>query len=71
MTGATRGAGTATLPEHACSSPLFFRGDRVTRSLVLCVIIVVRCLFALLTIVLYVFLLFMNSDDPFGILNRF
>ena len=46
MTGATRGAGTATLTEHACSSPVF-RGDRVIRSLVLCVIIVVRCLFAL------------------------
>jgi hypothetical protein len=37
------GAGTATLPEHL-SSPSVFSGVRVTRSLVLCVCFVDRCL---------------------------
>ena len=41
--GATSGAGTATLPEYL-SSPPVFSGVRVTRSLVLCVCFVDRCL---------------------------
>ena len=39
----TGGAGTAYLPEHP-SSPPVFSGVRVTRSLVLCVCFVDRCL---------------------------
>ena len=41
--GATRGAGT-TYASRALSSPLVFSGVRVTRSLVLCVCFVDRCL---------------------------
>jgi len=43
MTGTTRGAGTVTLPEHL-GSPQVFSGIRVTRSLVLNVCFVDRCL---------------------------
>ena len=43
MTSGTSGAGTATLPEHLRSIP-FLVGVRVTRSLVLYVCIVDRCL---------------------------
>jgi len=73
-TGAASGAGTATLPEHPCSS-LVFSGDRVTRSLVLCVMYC-RSLFVcpflpfLLAIVLCV-LRFTDSADPFGIFKLF
>ena len=43
-TGTTNGAGTTcTLPEHLTSHPVF-SGVRVTRSLVLCVCFVDRCL---------------------------
>ena len=63
-----------TLLEHL-SSPLVFSGVRVTRSLVLCVCFVDRCLsfctFFLLAIVLYVFLQFTDSDYPFGIFKLF
>ena len=56
-----------TLPEHL-SSPLAFSGVRVTRSLVLCVCFVDRCLsFVLLAIVLSVLLRFTDSDYPFGL----
>ena len=58
-----------TLPEHL-SSPLAFSGVRVTRSLVLCVCFVDRCLsflLFLLAIVLSVLLRFTDSDYPFGL----
>ena len=42
-TGVTSGAGTATIPEHLSSLPVF-SGVRVTRSLVLYVCFVDRCL---------------------------
>jgi hypothetical protein len=66
MTSATRGTGTATLPEHL-SSPTVFSGVRVTRSLVLCVMFC-RSLFVLflLVIVLYV-LRFTDSHYLVGI----
>ena len=51
-----------TLPEHL-SSPPVFSGVRVTRSLVLCVCFVDRCLyFFFLTIVLSVLLRYTDSD---------
>ena len=53
-----------TRPEHP-SSPPVYSGVRVTRSLVLCVCFVDRCL-SYLVIVLSV-LRFMASDYPFGI----
>ena len=43
MTGATSGAGTATLTEHL-SSPPVFGGVHVTQYLVLCGMFVDRCL---------------------------
>jgi hypothetical protein len=43
ITGATNEAGLLTLPEHL-SEPLVFSGVHVTRSLVLCVCFVDRCL---------------------------
>ena len=61
------------LPEHL-SSPLVFNGIRVTRSLVLYVCFVDRCLssctFFLLTIVLSV-LRYTDSDYSFGIFKLF
>jgi hypothetical protein len=59
--GATRGAGTATLPEHL-SSPPVYSGIRVIFSF-MC-----RCFFVLfiLAIVLSV-LRYTDSDYPFGI----
>jgi hypothetical protein len=62
-----------TLPKHP-SSPPVFSGVRVTRSLVLCVCFVDRCLsfctFSFLVIVLSV-LRFTDSDCPFGIFKPF
>jgi hypothetical protein len=58
-----------TLPEYL-SSPPVFSGVRVTRSLVLYVCFVDRCLsfvLFLLAIVLSVLLRYMDSDCPFGI----
>ena len=60
-----------TLPKHL-SSPPIFSGVRVTRSLVLCVCFVDRCLSVctfLLTIVLSVLLQYTDSDYPFGIFS--
>ena len=54
-----------TLPEHLISHPVF-SGVRVARSFVFCVMFRTS-LFVLLTIVLSVFLRFMDSDYPFGI----
>ena len=62
-----------TLPEHLSSSPVF-SGVRVTRSLVLYVYFVDRCLsfvLFLLDIVLSVFLPYTDSDYPFGIFILF
>jgi hypothetical protein len=64
-----------TLPEHL-SSPPVFSGVRVTRSLVLCVCFVDRCLsflyfFFLLSIVLSVLLRYTDSDCSFGIFKLF
>ena len=64
-----------TLPEHLMS-PLVFSGVLVTRSLVLCVCFVDRCLsfcpFLLFAIVLYVVLFrFTDIDYPFGIFKLF
>ena len=60
-----------TFPEHMRSS-LVFSGVRVTRSLVLCVMLR-RSLFVLflLTIVLSVLLRFKDSDNPIGIFKPF
>jgi hypothetical protein len=59
-----------TLPEHLNSLPVF-SGVRVTRSLVLCVCFVIRCLsFFLLAIVLSV-LRYTDYDYPFGIFKLF
>ena len=55
-----------TLLEHL-SSPPVFSGVRVTRSLVLCVCFVDRCL----SIVLSVLLWYTDSDYPFGIFKLF
>ena len=59
------------LPEHLSSSTVF-SGDRVTRSLVLCVCFVDRCLSfcPFMAIVLSV-LRFTYSDYPFGIFKLF
>ena len=62
-----------------CRTPIkalspVFSGVRVTRSLVLCVCFVDRCLSFvpfLLAIVLSVFLRYTDSDYPFGILKLF
>ena len=73
VTSATSGAGTATLPEHL-SSPPVFSGVRVTRYLVLCVCFVDRCLSFcsfLLAIVLSVLLQFTVSYYPFDICKLF
>ena len=63
-----------TLPEHLCSPPVL-SGVRVTRSLVLYVCFVDRCLsfctFFLLVIVLSVLLQYTDSDYPFGIFKLF
>ena len=59
-----------TLPEHLSSPP----GFRVTRSLVLCVCFVNRCLsfvLFILAIVLSVLLRYTDSDCPFGIFKLF
>jgi hypothetical protein len=62
------------IPEHL-SSHLHFSEVRVTRSLVLYVCFLDRCLsfcaFFLLAIVLSVLLLFTNYDCPFGIFKLF
>ena len=60
-----------TFPEHMRSS-LVFSGVRVTRSLVLCVMLR-RSLFVLflLTIVLSVLLRFKDTDNPIGIFKPF
>jgi hypothetical protein len=70
MTGATCGAGTACLPEHL-SSPPVFSGVRITRSLVFSVVFCIS-LFVLLSfffwpIVLSVLLRFTASNYSFGI----
>ena len=69
-TDATSGSGTATFPKHLNSLPMF-SGVRVTRFLVLCVMLC-RSLFVLflLAIVLSV-LRFTDSDYPFGIFTPF
>ena len=62
-----------TLPEHMSSRPVF-NGVHVTRSLLLRVCFVDRCLsfvFFLLTIVLSVLLRYTDSDYPFGIFKLF
>ena len=62
-----------TLPEHL-SSPPVFSGIRVTRSLVLYICFVDRCLsfvLFLLAIVLSVLLQYTDSDSPFGIFKLF
>jgi len=63
-----------TLPEHLTPPPVFSE-VRVTRSLVLYVCFVDRCLsfctFFLLTIVLSVLLRYTDSDYPFGIFKLF
>ena len=62
-----------TVPKHL-SSPPVFSGVRVTRSLVLYVCFVDRCLsfvLFLLTIVLFVLLRYTDSDYPFGIFKLF
>jgi hypothetical protein len=62
-----------TLPEHPSSSPVF-SGVPVTRSLVLCVCFVDRCLFFCPFVCFYVFsvlLRFMDSDYPFDIIKLF
>ena len=62
-----------TLPEHL-SSPLVFSEVRVTRSLVLYVCFVDRCLSICtfpLAIVLSVLLRYTDSDCPFGIFKLF
>ena len=60
-----------TLPEHLSLSPIF-NGVRVTRSLVLYVCFVDRCLsFFLLAIVFSVLLRYADSDYPFGIFKLF
>jgi len=63
-----------TFPEHM-SSPPVFGVARVTRSLVLCVCFVDRCLyfctFSFFCIVLYVILRFTDSDYTIGIFNVF
>ena len=62
-----------TLPEHL-SSPPVFSGVRVTRSLVLYVCFVDRCLSFctfFLAIVLSVLLRYTDSDCPFGIFKLF
>ena len=58
-----------TLPDHL-SSPPVFNGVHVTRSLVLCVCFVDRCL-SFLAIVLSVLLRCADSDYPFGIFKLF
>ena len=62
-----------TLPEHLSSLPVF-SGVRVTRSLVLYVCFVDRCLSFctfLFAIVLSVLLRYTDSDYPFGIFKLF
>jgi len=64
-----------TLPEHLSSTPVF-SGVRVTRSLVLYVCFVDRCLsfkfvLFLLAIVLSVLLRYTDSDYPFGIFKLY
>ena len=62
-----------TFPEHL-SSPPVCSGVHVTRSLVLCVCLIYRCLFFcpfLLAIVLSVLLRFMDFHYPFGIFKLF
>ena len=62
-----------TLPEHL-SSPPVFSGVRLSRSLVLYVCFVDRCLSFCtisLAIVLSVLLRYMDSDYPFGIFTLF
>jgi len=61
-----------TLSEHLTSYPVFSE-VRVTRSLVLCVSFVDRCvsLCPLFGIALSVLLRFMDSDYPFGIFKHF
>jgi len=62
-----------TLPEHLISHPIF-SGVRVTRSLVLCVCLVDRCLSFcpfFFAIVLSVLLRFMDSDYLFDIFKFF
>ena len=72
--GPTSGAGTA-YPSGAPEFPLVFNGFFVTRSLVLCVSFVDRCLsfctLYLLVIVLSVLLRFTDSDYPSGIFKLF
>jgi len=58
-----------TLPEHLSSSPVF-SGVRVTRSLVLLIVVCPFVLF-LLAIVLSVLLRYTDSDCPFGICKLF
>jgi hypothetical protein len=72
-TGATSGAETANPSEAPEFTPVF-SGVRVTRSLVLCVCFVDRCLSFgpfLLAIVLSVLLRYMDSDYLFGIFKLF
>jgi hypothetical protein len=70
--GTTSGAGTAYPSEHL-SSPAFFSGVRVTRSLVLYDCVFCRSLFVLflLAIVLSVLLRYTDSDYLFGIFKLF
>jgi hypothetical protein len=70
--GTTSGAGTA-YPSAHLSSPTFFSGVRVTRSLVLYDCVFCRSLFVLflLAIMLSVLLRYTDSDYPFGIFKLF
>jgi hypothetical protein len=73
--------GVSTVRDHVCllaflrSVTMVFSGVRVTRSLVLCVCFVDRCLsictFFLLAIVLSVLLRYTDSGYPFGIFKLF
>ena len=62
-----KGTGTAYPSGAPLSSPLFFSGVLVTRSLVLCLCFVLF----LLAIVLSVFFQLIDSDYPFGIFKLF
>jgi len=62
MTGATCGAGIATLPNQHLSSPLVFNGVGVAQSLVFCDMFY-RSLFVLLLLAIVLSILrFMTSD---------
>ena len=68
----TSGAGTAYPSGAPVTSPLFFCGVGITRSLILCVCFVDCCFgLFLLAIVFSVLLRFTDSGYPFGIFKLF